>query len=423
MVDIMPLNGLYYNKNKVNKMSKVISPPYDVISPGLKDKLLDSSPYNIVRLLLPEGSIEEKYLNACSILKKWIQEEIFLFDTDKCFYPFQISFESDNKKKKISGFMGLTRIEQYNTGKIYRHEKTLSKPKKDRMALLRECRTNFGPIYTLYRDREGKILNIFEDTVNREPLIDTAAAYDPSLDFKLWRVSDGRVLEDIINIMKDKALIIADGHHRYETSLVYKEKSKISSMGREEGSSGPQDHILTLFVESSQEDIEIYPTHRMIKFKDYPGLQKILRAVKNSFRIDKIDEFPDSRDLKEKLMKSMSGGDISFFIYGGQSYYLTLKKAPDPGSRYTDVNILHELLLKQVSQHHKIEEISYSHSTGSVKSSIDQKDFDIGIFFNPPSISDLESICYAGELMPQKSTYFFPKLCSGLIMYKFDRPL
>ncbi len=161
MVDILPLNGLHYNKNKVGKISDVISPPYDVISPELKVKLTGSSPYNIVRLLLPEGSASEKYQNAFSILTKWIQDEIFVFDTEKCFYPFQISFRIDDKKKKITGFMGLTRIEPYDTGKVYRHEKTLSKPKKDRMALLKECRTNFGPVYTLYQDREDKILNIF----------------------------------------------------------------------------------------------------------------------------------------------------------------------------------------------------------------------------------------------------------------------
>ncbi len=416
MVDILPLNGLHFNKNKVGKISDVISPPYDVISPELKVKLTGSSPYNIVRLLLPEGSTSEKYKNAYSILTKWIQEEIFVFDTEKCFYPFQISSRIDDKKKKITGFMGLTRIEPYDTGKVYRHEKTLSKPKKDRMALLKECRTNFGPVYTLYQDHEDKILNIFENTVNSEPLFEATAGYDSSLGFKLWRVSDSRILENIINVMKDKSLIIADGHHRYETSRNYKERD------REEGSPVPEDHILTLFVESSQEDIEIYPTHRMIRFKDYPGLEKILDTVKNSFDIDKMDKFPDSRKLKEKLKKSMSVGDISFFIYGGQGYYLTLKNPPDPGGQYADVNILHELLLKQIGQHHKIEEISYSHTSDSVRSSIDQKDFDIGIFFNPPSIGDLESICYAGGLMPQKSTYFFPKLCSGLIMYKFDRP-
>ncbi len=182
-------------------------------------------------------------------------------------------------------------------------------------------------------------------------------------------------------------------------------------------------------MESSQKDIEIYPTYRMIKFKDYPGLQKILGKISDYFTVEKLNKFPDSSGLNVRLNKAISSGATSFYIYGEDSYCLTLKpgqsfmagSARESGRYDTDVSILHELLLKQVNCRYKIDEISYSNSFDTIKSSIDEKDFQIGIFLNPPSINDLENICYTGQLMPQKSTYFFPKPCSGLIMYKFDR--
>lgn len=430
MVDIKPFNGLYYNRNKVSSFSEVISPPYDVITTELKKTLDGLSPYNLRRLILPDGSITDKYSNASAILTKWISEKILLFDTEKCFYPLQLSFTSGSKRKTMLGFMGLTGIGPSSRDKILCHEKTHSLPKKDRLALLKECKVNFGPVYTLYGDREKKLKGILDSITSSKPMAGISAGYDSSIDFKLWRISDKKAIEKIVGIMKDKVLIIADGHHRYETSVNYWKGSNHSNTSPEEGTTSPEEYMLTLFMESSQEDIEIYPTYRMIKFEDYPGILKILSRIKDTFTIEKIDKFPDSNWLLEKLKKARSLGNTSFFIYGEDNYCLTLKPglpetakdSTSSGPLSTDVEILHKLLLKQVGKYYKIEEMSYSHSFERVKASVDKKESNIGIFYDPPSINDLENICYSGRLMPQKSTYFFPKPCSGLMMYKFDRP-
>ena len=219
MVDILPFNGLIYNENKIGNISQVISPPYDVVSAALKKKLYNAHPYNIINLILPKGRGGEKYIKANELLTDWIDKNILKFDNNKCFYIIEESYHLDNKIKKIAGFIGLTRIEPYPKLQIIPHEKTSFKIKEDRLKLLSECRTNFGLIYTLYNDSQNKIKNILKNTIQKKPFIDTPAGYDSTLGFKLWKITDMEDVKKIINIMKDKKLIIADGHHRYETSL------------------------------------------------------------------------------------------------------------------------------------------------------------------------------------------------------------
>ncbi|MBM3702553.1 MAG: DUF1015 domain-containing protein, partial [Actinobacteria bacterium] len=211
MVDILPFNGLIYNKNKIKNISDVISPPYDVISPSLEKMLYNLDPYNIINLILPKGSNKEKYKNANKILNNWIENNILKFDNEKCFYILEENFYVGTKRKKNLGFIGLTKIEPYSQLKIIPHEQTLPEPKQDRLNLLASCRTDFGVVYTLYNDNQNKVLKIFKNTIQKKPFIDTYAGYDSTLKFKLWRISNISEIKEIIKIMRDKKLIIADG--------------------------------------------------------------------------------------------------------------------------------------------------------------------------------------------------------------------
>ncbi len=435
MVDILPFNGLIYNENKIGNISDVISPPYDVIPTSLRKKLYDAHTYNIINLTLPKGNTSERYRRAKKILTDWINKNILKFDTDRCFYIIEESFHLNNELRKIMGFIGLTRLEPYSEFQIIPHEQTSFKVKEDRLNLLSECRANFGLVYTLYNDSQNKILNILEDTLRKDPFISTPAGYDPTLGFKLWKITDIDKLDEIISIMKDKKLLIADGHHRYETSLAYKDKHNKSNSKKERNPSGtghPEDFILTLYVESSQNDLTIFPTYRTVRFKNYPGLEKMAGKLNDFFDIE-ADTLQPTSYLNKRLSKSKSRGLSSFFLYGENKklYFLTLKPSSIDSRPYakpankeylkTDVNILHEFLLQKISDLYKIEKISYTHSIDTVIENIDHKRFDIGVLLNPPTIKELEKICTSGYLMPEKSTYFYPKPCSGLIMYGFGQ--
>ena len=432
MVDILPLNGLFYNENKIRNISNVISPPYDVISPTFEKKIYNLDPYNIINLILPKGDSKEKYKNVNKILNNWIENNILKFDSKKCFYIFEENFYVGSKRKKVLGFIGLTKIEPYSQSRIIPHEQTILKLKQDRLNLLASCRTNFGLVYTLYNDNQNKILDIFKNTIQKKPFIDTPAGYDHSLRFKIWRISNISGIKEIIKIMRYKKLIIADGHHRYETSMTYKEESDSLKNKDNQDLPNPEDFILTLYIESSQKDIFIYPSYRIIKFKNYPGLENILEKLNIYFNIE-AEILKSYKYLEKRLLQSKSKGLKSFFIYGEDKklYLITLK--PSVGNIYSnkklaggeylnlDVNIVHNLILEEIETQFKIEKIDFTHSIDRAIENIDNQKFDIGILLNAPTVKELERICMSGHLMPHKSTYFYPKPCTGLVMYKFDR--
>jgi len=433
MVDIMPFNGLIYNENKIGNISQVISPPYDVVSPALKKKLYNTHPYNIINLILPKGTAGEKYIKANKLLTDWIKKDILRFDRDRCFYIIEESYYPGSERKKILGFIGLTRLEPYSKSQIIPHEQTSSKIKEDRLKLLSKCRANFGLVFTLYNDNLNKITDILKNTMQKKHFKDTPAGYDSTLGFKLWKITDIEDIKKIINIMKEKKLIIADGHHRYETSLTYRDEYKKLNLKREHNLPGPEDFILTLYVDSGQNDLLILPTYRTIKFRNYPGLEKILDKLTDIFNIEE-DTIKPAPSLNKKLLRSKSRSLKSFFLYGENKklYFITMKSSPTGSTTYTkpgdseyylntDINILHKFLIEKISTWYKIEKIDYTHSIDNVMENIDRKKFDIGVFLNTPTVKELEKICMSGYLMPEKSTYFYPKPCTGLVMYKFDR--
>jgi len=434
MVDILPFNGFVYNKDKIGNISGVISPPYDVISTSLRGKLVNSHPNNIVNLILPKGSGDDKYTIAKKLLDEWIKKQILKFDNDRCFYIIEESFYLNNKLKKITGFIGLTRLEPYSRLQVMPHEQTYSKIKEDRLKLLSFCRTNFDPVYTLYNDSKNKIPGILKETQRQNPIMDTSAGYDTTLRFRVWKITDKEKIDNIIKIMKDKKLIIADGHHRYETSLAYKEKYNKTDKkrGQNPSATGPEDFILTLYVESSQGALIIFPTHRNIKFKSYPGIEKIMGSLARTFDIE-IDTLKSTSYLTKKLLKSKSRGLKSFFIYGENKklYFITLKasfatgitrtRTTNESYLNTDVNILKEFIVNKIAGPYQIEKINYTHSIENAIENIDSKIFEIGILLNAVTVKELEKICMAGHILPEKSTYFYPKPSSGLVMYKLDQ--
>jgi uncharacterized protein (DUF1015 family) len=368
MVDILPFNGLFYNQERITDISNTISPPYDVISPELKDKLKKSNTYNIVNLILPdEENNKDKYTIAKDTLENWLKNDILKQDREECFYILEEGFIDENKQKSILGLVGLTKIEPYNKGTILRHEKTLLKPKQDRLSLLKNCRTNFGLIYTLYNDASKDIYNILEKELRRKPFVNIIAGYNSSLKFKLWKINNKKTIDNIIKLMKEKTLLIADGHHRYETSRIFKEEVHGKDKSKD---CIPEDYILTLYISSNQKNISIHPTHRIIKFKNHPGLKKILEKINDSFYIESLNT-PSCNLIKKKMLNSKLKNKKSFCFYFNKKdvYFLTLKSNIkdlypetinlDLEYENLDVNILHKLLLDKLLAEYDIKNIQF----------------------------------------------------------------
>ncbi len=440
MVNVLPFNGLRFNTERIKDMSKVIAPPYDVISADQDKYLKTLDPFNIVHLTLPEsGNDFNKYESAEKKLSDWISKETLVFDSKQSFYIFEESFSEDGINKSFTGLIGLLKVEEYGAGGILRHEKTLSKPKEDRLKLLTACRTNFEFIYTIYNDSDNNIGQIIDMQKNSPALLKTDADYDRSLKFRFWSIQDDEVILKITDMMRSKTLLIADGHHRYETSRLYRESTLTNK--RASGTSeifSPEDYILTLFVSSNQKEISIHPTHRLIKFKSKIDPSDFTGKIGRYFNIEKIK--PEASTIEQAMKKSVLSGQKSFcvcldaqtcyfavFNTEIESAYRAFNLYEEPFDRefeYLDVNILHKLVLTGLLSGYEIEDIKFLHTVNEVfknlASSNTVADSIAGFILNAPQIDTVESLSIKGMIMPQKSTYFYPKPCSGLVMYKFD---
>jgi uncharacterized protein (DUF1015 family) len=415
MVDIAPFRGLLYNREKAGNISELVSPPYDVINNEMRVDLMSCSKNNIVNLILPEGKGGLKYSNAAGLMDEWMDRQILVYDERPCFYGLRITSGTGEAARSLSGFIGLTRIEDYGSGKVLRHEKTLSGPREDRYNLLESCRANFGLIYTIYRD-EGRVNDVLQKSRQQEPFLSFSPCYNKDYYFDLWKISGNREIEKIKSAMQDKSILIADGHHRYETSLMY------SKRHRGKGSpAGPADNVLTLFMESSQEDLKIYPTHRKLSFMKSADMENISRMLSGKYIIDPVN-VPSGAAAGSLLESLRKDGFVGFILYFGRSSAIRLVlKSAHKYSRLDspDVFILHEGLIRDLDKGLSIKDISFDHDGSRVIQDVDNGNYDLGIFLNPPTVRDMEDICYSGGLMPQKSTFFQPKPCTGLVMYRF----
>jgi len=450
MVNILPFRGLRFNQLKIKDISKVIAPPYDIISPQQKQVLAQSDPFNIVNLTLPEGNgNRNKYENAKHLLSEWINSGILEFDSSPCLYIFEESFMEEGMQKSFTGLIGLLKVEEYGKGKVLRHEKTLAKPKEDRLSLLRATRTNFEFIYTIYNDRENKIGSIIENRKKQSPIIEADANYDESLSFKFWQIKDSDAIANIAGLMDKKTLLIADGHHRYETSRLYREEylndnqdiNKTNGSRPSAGSAGgniPHDYILSLFVSTNQKDISIHPTHRVVKFKKQLNIDDFLERLQKHFTLEKIGN--KSSNIEHFMQDaSLQGKKCFCFCPDGSSCYFAVLKSSienayrqagaieepfDEEFEMLDVNILHKFVLSVIISDNPAEEISFLHTIDEVLEMLGYEGQDssycAGFILNAPEISTVENLSLREKIMPQKSTYFYPKPCSGLVLYKFE---
>ena len=444
MVEIKPLKGLRYNTDKIGIISEVLAPPYDIISSSQNEELKESNIFNFSFLTLPEASGQKnKYENANDIFARWISEEVFVFENVECLYLIEELFVEGNIKKSFSGIVGLLKVEEYGKGKVLRHEKTLPKPKEDRLNLLKACRANFEFIYTLYDDNDKKISVILKKYKDTEPLIETCVQYDDSLKFKLWRIDNEDDIKSIKDILKPKSILIADGHHRYETSRYYNEMTAAGTH-EQRNAIRPEEYILSFFVAGNQEDILIHPTHRLIDFEKKISSEDFLKEVEKYFMVESLREF--SASLIENKIKRRQEADkkkLAVCFNDKKCFVLTLKDSLeniydklgilndpfDMDFEYLDVNILHKLILENLLDDFSIKKIKYVHTVKEALAELngpgnlpehEARTYDVCFVLNAPSIDTVEKLSFSGQIMPQKSTYFYPKPCSGLVVYKMN---
>lgn len=435
MADILPFRALRYNPAKVAP-SAVMTQPYDKITPAMQDAYYAASPYNLVRIILGKTQPEDNdasnvYQRAAASLHQWQAEGVLVRDTEPSIYVysqlFNVPGEASGPEIERRGFIALGRIEDHDRQIVFRHEQTLSKPKADRLNLLRATEAHCGQIFMLYSDPENEVAHILNPA--GPPTVELRDEY--GVLHRMWKLSDPAVLAAAKAKMADKKLIIADGHHRYETALNFR-----NEMRQAANNSDPEaayERVMMTFVNMDAPGLVILPTHRVVfGLKDF-SIFEFVTAAHQYFDVRDIGPLTDVGAAVRELRKA-GAERTALLAMTAHSAYLLLARAdvqPEPlnellpQQRLLDVVQLHKLILEDIlgmseedirAQKHLKYIRDAAEAAGEVKSGTAQ----ISFLMNPVRIEQMRDVAFAGEVMPQKSTDFYPKMLSGLTIYSLQ---
>lgn len=440
MAEIYPFRALHYSARVVPELQKVITQPYDKISAEMQARYYAASPYNFVRLILRQStpdSSETVYQQAAGELQRWIRERVLISQGEPAIYPYvqEYSVPGDpSSRKQRRGFVALLRLEDYTAGVVHRHEETLSGPKADRMELLKTTRCNFGQIFMLYNDPERAIESLLQQHTEAKPW--QQVTDEDSSTHSMWRVSDPQIVEQVVMAMRSKKLVIADGHHRYETSLAYARQRN-----QEEPEDDRANYIMATFVPVESDGLLVLPTHRVVHSLPSFSWEKFCSQAGQFFDVEKLGlsgEAGQDAPLIRGTLEQAGRKQPTVATYAGpeSAALLSLRKDADlAGSlpefaetlRRLDVVILHGIVLEKVmaidrqavrEQKH----LRYVRELGQAIEEVNARQAQVAFLMNPTPIQAVCENAYAGLPLPQKSTDFFPKLLSGLTIYWMDNP-
>ena len=414
MAELIPFKGVLYSESQLSKLSgeDLLSPPYDIITPEYQEELYNKSPFNIVRVdfgkEFPEDNIStNKYTRAREHLYRWLNEQVLTISDEPCFYSYEISYSIKDKEEKLKGFLGLVKLEELGKGNIYPHECTYSKPKKDRLDLMKICEANISPIFGLYNSNEGQITAILSGISKNRPYME-ANDFNGSV-HRLWKIDKREEINTIRKEIENKSLFIADGHHRYETALEFQ-----NEMREKEGLSGskkPYDYVLMFLANIQDKGLTVLPTHILVNNMPSDSLNRL------SFHFE-ITENKNNFNIADAI----SGKKHVFGLYKGNDVWYSLHyKGEDlPGIqdvlKNLDVNIIHRLIFEKLLT---INNIAYEMDINKCLQRVREKEFEAAFFLNPTRVEDVENVALASLRMPPKSTYFYPKLLTGLVLNIF----
>jgi uncharacterized protein (DUF1015 family) len=445
MARIYPFRAWHYNRTLV-RLEDVVTQPYDKISPAMQQAYYQRNPYNLVRIILglPELFDAEKgenvYTRAARDFKAWREQGILVQEKDPCVYAYAQRFRvpgSDIVKER-RGFIALGKLHDYSEQVVFRHEQTHSQPKSDRLNLLKATRAHFGQIFMLYSDPAGSVEKILYDGSGPA---DAELTDEYGVLHSLWRVSDPAAIRLLGAAMEDKKLIIADGHHRYETALNYAKEHGAGASARTGHSahqlpqpSSPEAAVMMTFVNMDSDGLVILPAHRVVHSLDRPESRfdpvAFAIAAREFFSVEALRD-----DTAEGYIRLLAGQKGTAFIVVTRAGALLFGARPDKikaalsdipdRQRQLDLSQLHSILLERllgldVEKVREQTNIRYLRDAGEAVDQVRRAEADLAFLTNPVAIEQLREVAFAGEVMPQKSTDFYPKLLSGLAIYALD---
>ena len=436
MARISPFPAWRYTPERI-PVSRVVTQPYDKITPEMQERYLNSSPYNLVRIILGQrqpgdGDRENVYTRAAACFRDWRRTGVLRQDPEPSLYSYAQTFTVPGSEVRAErrGFIGLGRLEEYSAGVVFRHEQTLAKPKADRMELLRATRGHFGQIFMLY-----------SGTGDTDALLHSAAAPDIEVTdeydvlHRVWKISDPGAISAVEAQMREQKLIIADGHHRYETALAYRnEQDRRAAAGSEAPTlAEPYDSVMMTFVNMNRAGLVILPTHRAVFGLPSFSADQLQAGARQFFNVEEVDGAIDAARAAGILRTAGQAGTALLAVTAGRAFLMHSPKAIGTNlfgslslrQQSLDVVQLHKCLLEGVL---KISEeavrnqqsVSYHRAASEALAQVRSGNAQVAFLMNAVRMEQVRDIAFAGEVLPQKSTDFYPKLLSGLTIYALD---
>ena len=412
-------------------MSDVVTQPYDKITPEMQQQYHDASPYNLVRIILGktqpgDGDHSNVYTRAAECFQQWRSQGILRQDPQPSICQYVQRFEPPGGGASVErrGFIALGRIEDYAAGVVFRHEQTLSKPKADRLNLLRATRAHFGQIFMLYSDPAGEIERALTGKVS--PAIDVRDQY--GVQHQVWPVTDPNAIEIVCSKMRDKKLIIADGHHRYETALNYRNERRATGSTPD----APYEFVMMTFVNMDSPGLLILPTHRVVHGLAAFSAQDFRDRAREFFSVEEVDAEIDGVRANAILRQAGQVGTAFLAVAADRVFLLDRPRAPENlfaglsfRQQQLDVVQLHKILLEHVlgiseEAIRNQQNVRYLRNAEEAMNEVRSGKANVAFLMNAVRIQQVRDIAFAGDVLPQKSTDFYPKLLSGLTIYALE---
>jgi uncharacterized protein (DUF1015 family) len=429
MAEIRAFRAHRYDLGRVGALADVTAPPYDVIDPLLQQQLYERSPYNVIRLILnrvepADNDSHNRYTRAAAFLREWLEDGILVQDSARALYVYHQDFEVEGRRYTRKGFMARVRLEPFGQGKIYPHEETMSGPKADRLKLFHATGMNLSPIFGLYPDADGQVQTALDRAVGRA--VPLQATDHLGVVHRLWPVADQHVVSAVTGWMGPRPIFIADGHHRYETALRYLDDKR--QAGEVRDSEAVPNFVLMMLVSMTDPGLVILPTHRLVS--DIPPLTApaLAELLKPNFQVETVGQGSQAAaGLWELIEADGSQAVLGFGTVADDSWHLARFQAPQemdrlaadhsPDWRGLAVSILHVLVLgERVPKKLGAQpQCRYVHRLKEVTDAAAQKQCALAVLVPPATMQHVEQIAGRLEKMPPKSTYFYPKLLSGLV--------
>jgi uncharacterized protein (DUF1015 family) len=432
MAKIFPFRALRYNPEKV-AIQDVVTQPYDKISPAMQDRYYATTPYNLVRIILGkpqagDNDTQDVYSRAAGFLRSWTGEGVLKRDGEQSIYLYTQTFtvpgDASGARFERRGLIAAGQLESYDQKVVFRHEQTLSKPKSDRLNLLRATQSHFGQIFMLYSDAKGEV----DAMLAQVRPADVEVTDEYAVVHRMWRVADAAVIERVQKSMNDKKLIIADGHHRYETAVNYRHEMR-EKHGLVEGA--PYERVMMTLVNMDSPGLVVLPTHRVVFGLEGFDVAATMAKLEKYFTVEKLAS-GDVRAAMEHLRDAGKGRTALLAVTAEAAYLLRAREKQESASlegqsarqRSLDVVQLHKLVLEETlgMSEQDIREQKHLKYLREASEAVEEvrKGANVAFLMNAVRMDQVRDIAFSGEVLPQKSTDFFPKLLSGLTIYSLE---